>query len=282
MKLLPGTHQKRRMALVAPEDADLRQFAIVRGQRNLYDQTIEAIQRFRGEVYLGAGHCRPRNLTSDRRHVQPVDRKGWHLLSLRENGDIAAWGRVVLYPTRVRFSDLMASQSTLAKSEEWGPALREAVEAEIDSARRRGVHFAELGGWAIAADLRCSLEAMRILTAGYALGEMLGGVLGISTTNVRYSSSILRRTGGKPLVCRGRELPQYTEPLWNDKESEVLRFDSAGASPSFQPRIRECMAVLQNVPVIAVGRSEEKPSLIRGGYLEHAFDWAPAKQYISA
>jgi hypothetical protein len=71
-----------------------------------------------------------------------------------------------MHQDNVEFSDLMVSHSALAKSDRWGSALRETVEAQIATARRRNVRFAEIGGWAIARDLRCTTEAIRMLVTG--------------------------------------------------------------------------------------------------------------------
>jgi hypothetical protein len=128
--------------------------------------------------------------------------------------------------------------------------LREAVEREMADARERKVHFAEIGGWAVARHLRCSTEAIRLLVTGYALGQVLGGLKGVSTANLRHhSSSILRRMGARPLTARGNELPPYYEPLYSS-ELEILEFDSARPSPRYWFHIQQSCTALSRVTVV--------------------------------
>jgi hypothetical protein len=190
--------------------------------------------------------------------VQPVDQKSWHILTLNQSGELGSCARICLHQQNVQFSDLMVSRSALAHSDQWGTALRESVEAGIATARQKNMQFAEIGGWAIADELRCTTEAIRMLVAGYALLEMVGGVMGVSTANLRHhSSSILRRMGARPLVARGQELPSYYEPSYSS-ELEILEFDSTRPTPRYWSHIQESRAALSRVTVIC-----PEPSIAR-------------------
>jgi hypothetical protein len=228
-------------------------FAHVHPDGQLYENILCEMQKFRGLVYLSEGNLTPEDLTPDGRHFQLADYSSWHLLTIDERGCVAACGRLVFHGAEAGFSELLVSHCALAHSKRWGSALRAAVEDELRSAREEGKQFAELGGWAIARDLRCSTEAVRMVLAGYALGQALGGARGISTVDVcNHSSSILRRIGGSPLSTGETELPSFYEPKYR-RDLEVLRFDSSQPSQRYADHIRQCREALESVPVIASG-----------------------------
>jgi hypothetical protein len=250
MNLLPGSYRSRPLIVLAPRGSDLTPFADAAVNKYLYDEALAGVQRFRGGVYLGEGNLTSSNLSPDGRHIQAADHKSWHLLTLDQTGEVQACGRVFIHEDGVCFDDLTASHSALARSEVWGQPLRRSVESEIRIARRRGFRFGELGGWAVARGMRCTTEAVRLVLACYAFGQLLGGVMGIGTVGIRHhSSSILRRLGGRPLTMHGTELPNYYEPLYRS-ELEILRFDSSTPNPRYAWSIEQCRAWFRQVPVI--------------------------------
>jgi hypothetical protein len=211
------------------------------------------MQKFRGHVYLLEGNLTLEDLTPDGRHFQLSDYGSWHLLTIDERGLVAACGRLTFHPVDAAFSELLVSHCALARNKRWGVALRAAVDGEMRSAREEGKRFAELGGWAVARDLRCSTEAVRMLLTGWALSEAVGGARGISTVDVcNHSSSILRRIGGSPLRNGETELPSFYEPQYR-RDLEVLRFDSSQPNQRYAEHIRQCREALEAVPVIASG-----------------------------
>ena len=118
-------------------------------------------------------------------------------------------------------------------------------------ASQRGFHFVELGGWAISEEIRCTSEALRMLLTVFALAQLMGGALGLSTATTRHrSSSILKRVGGRPLMARGAVVPSYIDPHYNC-EMELLTFDSTSPDAHYDKWIRECRAALLDLPVIA-------------------------------
>jgi hypothetical protein len=253
MNLLPIMHQSRCLILLAPRGTRSVPFAHVHHDGELYENILSEMQRFRGHVYLSEGNLTPEDLTADRRHFQFVDYSSWHLLTIDERGSVVACGRLVFHRPEAEFSELLVSRCALAHSKRWGRALRAAVEGEMRSAQQEGKEFAELGGWAVIRDLRCSTEAVRMVLAGYALGQAVGGVRGISTVDVcNHSSSILRRIGGIPLRDRETELPQFYEPQYR-RDLEVLRFDSSQPSQRYGEHIQQCRQSLETVPVVTSG-----------------------------
>jgi hypothetical protein len=164
---------------------------------------------------------------------------------------------VYLPPTA--FSDLGVSQSAQARCSQWGSALRKSVSLDLLLAETELLRYVEAGGWALAPELRCTTEALHIALASYALGELLGGCLGLSTATVRHhSASILRRLGGSTLVCDGRPLPPYYDPAYRC-EMEIVRFDSRMPSPKYQALVDQLKAELALAPVFcaALGDPEE-------------------------
>jgi hypothetical protein len=228
-------------------------FAHVHHDGELYENILCEMQKFRGLVYLSEGNLTPDDLTPNGEHFQLADYNSWHLLTIDEQGRVAACGRLVFHPAEAGFFDLLVSHCALARSKRWAAALRTAVEAEMQSARNEEKQFTELGGWAVVRDLRCSTEAVRMVLAGYALGQAVGGARGISTVDVcNQSSSILRRIGGAPLRIGETELPSFYEPQYR-RDLEVLRFDSSQPNERYADHIRQCREALKSVPVIASG-----------------------------
>jgi hypothetical protein len=177
-------------------------------------------------VYVADGALQASQLKGDGRHVQSADHDSWHLLVVDGNGEVHGCARYRHITGYVAFDDLGVRDSWLAKSAEWGPSVRGAVESEIVKAKQLGMAFSEVGGWAIVPERRCTTEALRIAMATFSLAQILGGCVGIATATERHrSSSILRRIGGRSLEFGGTQLPSYYDPQYRCR-MEVLRFDS--------------------------------------------------------
>ena len=117
------------------------------------------------------------------------------------------------HPSSVGVDDLRVRQTPLARSAEWCGKLRKGVESELKRARREQLRYAEVGGWAVSERSRCTSEGLVLALAGYSLGRICGGCLGITTATVRHcSSSILRRLGGSPLAADGCSSPVVLRP----------------------------------------------------------------------
>jgi hypothetical protein len=252
MRLSPGSLSSgRALLLLAPRGEELTSFVDVIGDPGLYGRVLTEMQKFRGEVYLSEGNLEVGDLSPDGRHIQPADEKSWHLLTLDEQGAVAACGRVLVHRPHAGFADLLVSECALARSEGWGYLLRRAVEEQIQLIRQRGAVFAEIGGWAVARSLRCTTEAVRLVLAGFALGQLLGGVAGITTANTgHHSSSILRRIGGTPLAAGEVAFPSFYEPHYR-AELEILCLDSFRPNPAYDRYIQDCLAALQIATVIS-------------------------------
>lgn len=205
------------------------------------------MQRLRGAVYLKDGAIQSSRLTRDGRHEQEADRHAWHVLLVEADNTVSGCARYVSHPANVTFDRLGVSRCPLAQSKQWRLHFRYGVEREIRSAIEDRIAIAEVGGWALAEELRHTREALRIALASYALAHALGECLGIGTATWRHaSSSILRRIGGRPLQVAGIELPAYFDSSYAC-QMEVLRFDSRRPNPRYQTLTGELKKLMRAV-----------------------------------
>ena len=115
-------------------------------------------------------------------------------------GHVSSCGWYLNHENTASVDDLRVRNCPLARVAEWRDKLYAAVESEIARARRDGLYYAELGGWAVSKEHRCTSEGLMLALAGYGLSRLLGGAIGITAANVTHaSSSILRRLGGSYL-----------------------------------------------------------------------------------
>ena len=223
----------------------------VRADEVQYTGLMHGLQKLRGRIYLQDGALTEAQLTADGRHWQSLDSSSWHLLAIDEQGEICGCARYSHHPAVIGFHDLGVRTSALARSQRWGMTLRSAVERELGWARRQGLAFAEVGGWAISDEKRCTSAALRIALATYGLAQLLGGSVGLTTATVRHSSAdILRRIGGHPLTVGETELPRYFDSQYQC-DMEVLRFESAKPEPVFRHTIERLRDELKSVMVVA-------------------------------
>jgi len=226
---------------------------------------LAGMQRLRGSVYLKDGAIAADELTPCGRHKQAEDTRSWHVLAVDEEDQVRGCLRYLEERDTSRFEDLWISNTALARCPVWGGRFRRSVELERARARQRQVSFGEVGGWAVAEDRRCSVEALRIILATYALLELLGGCLGLATATVRHGSAgILRRIGLGSLMVDGQEVPPYYDSRYGC-QMEALRFDSAFPNAKYRIAIQELCSLLTTAPVICRARVETRwPDAIEG------------------
>jgi hypothetical protein len=143
--------------------------------------------------------------------------------------------------------------------------MRAAVEDEMLLSEALDLPFVEIGGWALEAEIRGTVEALRMVLAAYAFSREFGGAVGLATATVRHSSaSILRRIGGQPLEHEGEEVPAYADGHHNC-DMQLLRFYSWALNPRYDmwidqmaEEIREIAVVSAGAPRIAAERSAHK------------------------
>ena len=249
---LPSKRQTQ-LVVLAPAETGDSTFENVQVEPQVHRMLLNRMQRFRAQIALDEAAIRRDQLTADGRHDLEVDHRSWHLV-LTENERVVGSMRYAAYANTTAYSDLQVRQSWLARTPDLGFDLKHAVEATLEEARRREVHFGEPGGWVLAPELRNTREAIRLALGAFALAWNLGGAVGLCTaTQKNNSAAMLRRLGGRPLRTAQGELPAYFEPHYGC-EMEVLRFDSWSVNPTYQSAINELSSMLSSdVPVIAAG-----------------------------
>lgn len=253
LKLLERTVASldQRLILLAPTAAVPGFFQNVEHDPIRHLRYVREMQKLRGKIYLDDGALGREQLTSDGLHDTAEDHKSWHLLMVDHRRRVTGCAWYMEHPSTVDVDDLRVRQTPLARSAEWCGKLRKGVESELRRARRECLRYAEVGGWAVSEQSRCTSEGLVLALAGYSLGRICGGCLGITTATVRHcSSSILRRLGGAPLAADGAAVPSYYDPRYGC-EMEILRFDSRRPNPKFNNLIERLREGMASVPILA-------------------------------
>jgi len=248
------TQSKRSLLLVAPADAQLNSFdGTVTRSHSRHAELLAQVQRLRGEIYVEDGAISQSTLTADGRHLSAVDESSWHLLTVNNNGDVLGCTRFREHQPSASFNDLCLRDSGMAKCHVWGAKLRSSVSADISAARKLGFSYIEVGGWALAHELRGTSEALQSVLAIFAWSKAMGGAIGVSTATERNgSASILRRLGGSPMQWDGCALPPYYDEQYKCG-MEVLRFDSRLPNPRYAGAIEDLQYRIANVEVVQAG-----------------------------
>ena len=242
----------QRLVLLAPPDVAIPdQFTTCEFDLERHSSLLESVQRFRGNVYYEDGAVRDEQLSSDGLHRTPEDNHAWHLLLMNRDGGISACTWYREYDNRVYFDRLRLKHCALARSERWREPFWRAVESEIRNAREQDLRYAEVGGWAVSPESRCTGEGLLLALATYGLGRIGGGVLGITTATIRHrSSTLLCRLGGRPLQSEDVVLPPYFDPHY-ECMMEVICFDSRQPNPKFSRLVELLHEKLLSIPIVA-------------------------------
>ncbi len=243
---------EERLILLAPSAGSVGDgFRNVTFDQHRHAERVREMQRLRGKVYLEDGAIERRQLSTDGLHRTPEDERSWHLLMLGRDGRISACAWYLEHENTTSIQNLRVRNCPLAATDNWRDTLHAAVKSEIERARQGGLRYAEVGGWAVSKQCRCTSEGLLLALAAYSLGRRLGGALGITTATVRHSSStILRRLGGSNLEVEGTVVPSYFDPKYNC-EMELLRFDSRRPNAKYAGLIELLRDRLTNVAVFA-------------------------------
>ena len=240
---------ERRLILLAPPDAAIPDvFTNIATDPSRHFHLVREMQKIRGEIYLHQGSVKHDQLSSEGLHQTPEDEKSWHLLLTDSSGQVSSCAWYLEHRDAISLQQLRVRHCPLAQAVKWREKLTSAVSQEIARARRDGIRYAEVGGWAVSKARRCTSEGLVLALAAYGLCRMLGGALGITNANL-HSSSILRRLGGSYLEVDGTPMPSYFDPKYNTR-IELLRFDSRCPSTKYAGLIETLRLKLADVPVI--------------------------------
>ncbi|HUK35188.1 MAG TPA: hypothetical protein VLV86_14820 [Vicinamibacterales bacterium] len=235
--------------LASPSAALPSAFGNIEVDSRRYNAVLGDLQRLRGSVYVDDGAISLADLTDDGRHDTAEDHKSWHLVMVDERRSIRGciW---YLEHSEPRFEELRVSRSPLAQDPRQAAQLRSAVEREIASARREGIGYAEVGGWAVSKDSQMT-DCLLLILGTYALSQILGGAYVLATATVRHSSAaILRRLGGSPISGEGSDIASYFDPHYGC-EMELLRFDTRYPARKFVGLVDLIKAGYGALPIFA-------------------------------
>jgi hypothetical protein len=250
-----------RLVLLAPPQTSVpRVFTSVDSDMRFHRALVREVQRMRGGIYLEDGAVQRHELSPAGLHETPEDLKSWHLVILSKQQRVSACVWYLEHEGATRMEHLRVRNCPLVHADAWRDTLRNAVESELSRARKYRLHYAEVGGWAVAKESRCTSEGLLLALAAYSLGRLLGGALGMTTATVRHSSStILRRIGGSQLEANGSVVPPYYDPKYKC-EMELLRFDSRRPNAKFRGVIDLLRDKLANVLVIGSQSAVDAPA----------------------
>jgi hypothetical protein len=254
---------QRRFILLAPDGTAPEYFPRVTIDAARSEELLAEMQCLRGEIYIEDGAITASQLSTAGRHELPEDRQSWHLLVIDQKGRVRGCMRYLPHRNTISMAELGISSSALAQGDRWGAHLRKAVEADLDAARDQAIGVGEAGGWALAEELRCSTEALRMVLATYSLAQILGDAIVFSTATMRNgSATILRRIGGTSLIADGIELPSYYDPHYRC-DMQLLRFDSRLPNAKYNDWVNQLRSDLCASPVFAThGPSTKQPTLV--------------------
>ena len=246
-----------RLVLLAPDSSVVEEFRNANIDTRRHGQLVREMQALRGSVYLHDGAIRRDQLSADGLHETAEDERSWHLLTVDKDQRVTGCAWYLEHDGSVSVEHLRVRHTPLARSG-WRQNLWRGVEAELRRARHAGLRYVEVGGWAVAPESRCTSEGLVLALAGYSLGRIRGGCLGITTATVRHcSSSILRRLGGAPLASGESVVPRYFDPRY-DCEMEILRFDSRYPGRKYSGLISLLQEKMRDIHVIAPAMSTSR------------------------
>lgn len=250
----------RRLVLLAPPQAVVpASFENVDVDPTRHANFVADMQRLRGSIYLRDGAVERRQLSIGGLHRTHEDQKSWHLLMVDSSGRVDACVWYMEHTPTVSVDELRVRKCPLARQPVWREPLRRAVELDLARAREEGLGYAEVGGWAVAEKSRCTSEGLVLALAGYSLGRVLGGALGVTMATVRHcSSSILRRLGGSALNVGDHIIPSYYDPRYKC-DMELLRFDSRQPNPKYSSLVELLREKLADALVVAPVLQHARP-----------------------
>ena len=237
--------------LLAPDRSHTAKgFQKCRSNRQQHRDSLSAVQRLRGRLYLKDGAIRHTDLDYDGRFHMCGDEHAWHLLVVDEAGEVVGCVRYLLYRNTITFSELRVSDCALAKNPAWTDKVRTAIESELEVARDHNLSYIEIGGWALSEEWRGTRAAMEIALGSYALARLWGGAIGCCTATARHgSASILHRLGGQSLQFNGEDLPAYHDPQYGCS-MEILRFDKRNLTDPYLRVVYELTNKLSKASLI--------------------------------
>jgi len=256
--------------VILAQDVDGLPFQNVISDRIRHRSLLSSAQRLRGRAYLKDSAIQPWDLSRRGFYVQPADNASWHVLMVDNHDQVTGCVRYRKHHRNVVFPELELARAAAANSYKYSDLVRDAVQVQIRTAMERRLDYVELGGWAISEAMRFNGDAVRMVLTVYALAQLSGGALAVTTATRRHNSaSILKRMGGRRLTANGSELPPYFHPKYGC-EMELLGFDSTAPNPHFQELIDEYRVEFSTTQlVLSANRARAQEELADDQYLQY-------------
>jgi hypothetical protein len=259
---------KERIVFVAPSIGavpDLFRDVVVDASQ--HRQLVRDVQRMRGGIYLKDGAIQEQQLTPDGLHQTEEDETAWHMLLLDKGRRVSACASYLEHESSVAFNQLRARNTPLAHQPEWRPKLVEAIELDLARARGDGLHYVELGGWAVTQECRGTAAPLALVLAIYGFSRRATGAMGMTTATFRHcSATILKRLGGARFEAGGTTLPPYYDARYRCL-MEMIRFDSRRPNPKYVDLIDQARDTLSAITVVT------RPAAAAGAFVRPAEAW---------
>ena len=206
-------------------------------ENDLYERYLASLQKLRGKCYLADRAIGPEQLDHTGRFRMHRDHNCWHFLLVDPEDEVVGCVRYLTHLPTASPADLLTSHSAIGQDPVWRDKFRGALASDLTFARKNGLTFIEVGGWAIETAFRQTRAALEILLASFAWGRMIGGAIGCCTATFRNSSaSMLRRIGGRSLEYNNEVIPPYSDAAYGCM-MEALRFHFQDFDPRYQKMV---------------------------------------------
>ena len=250
------------LVILAPPDAKLDAFeGSIERSHHSHERLLAQMQQLRGRIYTEDGAISPSALSPDGRHISATDATSWHLLTMNAERKVIGCLRFRRHCATAKFQDLSLCESAMANSEIWGGKLKASVSEDLSIARKHGLQYVEVGGWALSKEIRNTTEALQSVLSIFAWSQVLGGAIGISTATERNgSASILKRLGGHSMQWDGCALPPYFDDRYQCG-MEILRFDSRLPSPRYANAIQELRRRILTLDIVQAESLTQTPKM---------------------
>ena len=224
-----------------------------------YEKLLSSIQQLRGKVYVAEGALEPSMLDFNGRHIDPFDRRSWHVLMRTPDGQVGGALRVTIHRAGCGVSDLAASSCPLFVDPEWKWRSNRILLTFLRRACDAGLHVAETGGWALEEGLRGGRKGALLALSGWAITRLAGGAKGLGIVTTRCGASRLTKyLGGSELRDELGCVPPYFDWRYGC-QMEVLEFDSHRVNPIFEALVK---ALCEYFSGMFVGQPAETPLFV--------------------
>lgn len=254
MRSLFSTLKDVNLTVVAPTAAHIPAWLKnVLADEEVYTDTIDDIQRFRGYVYVQDKAIPSSALDEQGRHNSEYDYYAWHIILRDRRQELCGAIRVgvVPYEEGGKPPDTLQILQYLARlpSERKDP-MEEAVRQFLNTCHTLQPNICEPGAWAVAEDVRKGRLAPVLAASIWSLLRAVGGAAGVATATTRHQSAdILRKMGGFELFRNGEALPPFYDPFHNCL-IEIVGFDSGYLNPRLEATVAEVEAYINDLPII--------------------------------